>query len=137
MHEVYPIAIMLVTILYKSQLLLYQCCIEQVKSSANMNVLMLAYFPCKASVWYAFLRIDSKGNTTLAFLTQVDFIVCMLGRPLSRLGLCNERVVFPNRAHKLDKSQPENTSPTLATSTCPSHSSATSTSVPAQLPQPS
>ena len=46
-----------------------------------MNVLMLAYFSCKASVWYAFLRIGSKGNSTPAFLTQVDFIVCMLGGP--------------------------------------------------------
>ena len=46
-----------------------------------MNVLMLAYFFGKASVWYAFLRIDSKGNITLAFQQQVDFIVCMLGRP--------------------------------------------------------
>ena len=46
-----------------------------------MNVLMLAYFSCKASVWYAFVRIGSKGNTTPAFLTQVGFIVCMLGGP--------------------------------------------------------
>ena len=46
-----------------------------------MNVLMLACFSCKASVWYAFLRIGSKGNTTPAFLTQVGFIVCMLGGP--------------------------------------------------------